>query len=130
MNRLRTYKFPKKQWFPRIGYGYGYEDVDEGNSSYDYHEGVLGFSALLFWKIYSDASFTYTRTFYEDDPTFGKRDDTNLGVSVSLSRSFLDRFQLQAVYNYTYNDSNDSFKDKDRFEFKKNVYMLSLTWVF
>ncbi|HUU39656.1 MAG TPA: tetratricopeptide repeat protein, partial [Desulfatiglandales bacterium] len=51
---VQSYKIPKKQSFLRAGYKYGYEDAYEEESTYKYHQGLLGVSSYLYWDIWGD----------------------------------------------------------------------------
>jgi len=120
---IQSYKFPKADIYPRIGYKYGEEIADRDDFSYRYHEGFVGISASLVWDIMGDLSIAQTRTSYHN------RRDKTYTTSVSLHRLLLDYLQLQLFYNHTHNSSNWQGL-YDPHKFKKNMYLCSLTFMF
>lgn len=127
---IQSYKFSNKEWYPRVGYKFGYEDAAREDSSYRYHEGVIGFCSNMFWGVIGDFSLTYVRTSYQDFPVEGKRCDNSYIGSISLSRPFFERFHLQASYNHIRNNSNVLSDNIDPFKFRKNLYLFSVTVTF
>jgi len=134
---VQSYKLPDSECYPRVGYKYGYEDATSKESTYQYHEGLVGFSSPLRWGVWGDVSLSYTRTYYHKNTRYcaeGERADKKYMFSASLSRTITDRFQFLFSYNYTHNNSNVMWSDGsstyDPFKFKKNVYTLSINAVF
>jgi len=130
---VQSYKIPKTQYYPRLGYKYGQEDAKDERSSYKYHQVSLGFSAPIYWEIQGDCSLTYDRTSFNYNPLFateGERLDNKYVATISLSRPISDMFQLALSYIYTGNNSNISKVGIDPYEFKKNMFSLMITGLF
>ncbi|MCK4389011.1 MAG: tetratricopeptide repeat protein [Desulfobacterales bacterium] len=130
---VQSYKLPNSERYPRVGYKYGYEDASPEESSYQYHEALMGFSSPISWGVRGDASLTYARTYYHRNPDVvadGKRRDKKYMFAISLTRPLSERFQVLFSYNYTHNNSNVSDNEIDPYKFRKNVYTLSVTGMF
>ena len=119
----QSYKFPKIDCYPRLGYRYGEEIASRADSTYRYHQGQIGISSSLYWGIIGDFSLTYVNTDYHP------RTDKTYITAVSLNRLFRDNIQVQLFYNHTRNRSNWKGPN-DPHKFRKNVYLISLTFMF
>lgn len=132
---VQSYKLPDSERYPRVGYKYGYEHAKDSTYSYQYHEGLVGFSSPIYWGVKGDISLTHNRTYYQKNPDFseeGERDDRQYILAISLSRTISERFQVLLSYNYTQNDSNVQKVDEhnrlyDPYEFRKNTYSVMVT---
>jgi tetratricopeptide (TPR) repeat protein len=130
---VQYYKIPKIQCFLRAGYKYGYEDADEEESTYKYHQGLLGVSSYLYWDIWGDLSVSYERTSFNHNPGFaveGERRDNKYMVGFSLNKTIADVLQLTLFYNYTHNDSNVSQGGTDPYKFDKNEYGIKIGLIY
>ncbi len=130
---VQSYKIPNKELYLRLGYKYGDEDASVEESSYSYHEGLLGLSSPIYREIWGDISLTYGSTDYSYNPAFtvaGERQDKRYMYAVSLTRPLYERFQLMFSYNHTRNNSNISDGVKDPYKFKKSTYNLMITGTF
>ena len=119
----QSYKFPNTECYPRLGYRYGEEIATRDDSTYRYHQGQVGITSALYWGIFGDISLTYVKTNYQP------RTDKTYITSISLNRTFQDNIQLQLFYNHTRNRSNWQ-GPIDPHKFRKNVYMISVTFMF
>ena len=124
---IQSYTHPKTRWTPRIGYKFGYEDADDEESSYRYHEGVIGVSGPLPWNLNGDVSLSKVKTFYQNFPGNGDRRDRSYIAAVTLTKSLIDMVQLQLTYNFIKNNSNRSLNGNDPNKFEKNVFMFNVT---
>ena len=132
-NIIQSYKIPNKQCYLRIGYKYGNEDAVDEVSSYYYHQGHIGLASSLFLGVWCDISITYEKTYFDRNPAIslvGERRDNKYMGTISLSRKISDIFRLTFSYNYTNNDSNVIIDEMDPYEFKKNVYTLTIIGTF
>lgn len=133
VNIIQSYKIPNKQCYVRMGYKYGNEDSVDEISSYCYHQGLVGLSSSLFWGVWCDISVTYEKTYYDRNPAIslvGERRDNKYIGAISLSRDISDMFRFIFSYSYTNNDSNIIIDEMDPYEFKKNVYTLTIMGTF
>ncbi|MBF0225128.1 MAG: tetratricopeptide repeat protein [Desulfobacterales bacterium] len=124
---VQSYKFENFELYPRVGYKFGYQDSDKNDSSYRYHEGVIGLSAPNLYKFMVDSSLSYIRTEYVHFPVKGDRRDRNYMFSFSVTRLLTERLYAQISYSYNYNESNVTDNGKDPYNFRKNVYLFGLT---
>jgi tetratricopeptide (TPR) repeat protein len=130
---VQSYKIPKSQYYPRLGYKYLNEDAKDDVSSFNYHQVLLGISGPIYWEIRGDGSITYERINFVFNPlyaTVGERRDNKYVATISLNRPISDMFQLSLAYFYTHNNSNVTRGGIDPFQFKKHVITLTLTGVF
>lgn len=127
---VQSFKIPDMQCYPRLGYRYGYEDSRDERASYRLHEGHAGLAASLYWGIDADLSMNYMRITYEGFLASGNRHDRNYVIAVSLSKLFFERMRVQALYHYNHNNSDVSEPGPDPYKFKKNIYLLSMSYVF
>lgn len=127
----QSYQIPDTQIFPRIGYRTTYEQSGDDPSTYSYHELMAGIAANIFWDIWGDLSFTYTRIHYPDfTPSGGRRDSTYTTV-LTLKRYLMKRLQLSFNYIHLRNNSDyTSPSGEDPYSFKKNIYALEISYVF
>ena len=127
----QSYQIPDAQVFPRIGYRTTYEQSGDDPSTYSYHELTAGIAANLYWDIWGDLSFTYTRVHYPDfTPSGGRRDSTYTTVC-TLKRYLMKRLQLSFTYIHLRNNSDyTSPSGEDPYSFKKNIYALEISYVF
>ncbi len=114
----------------RIGYRFGYEDAAEDDAAYRLHDIHGGISSPLFLNMTADFSVNYIETSYFGSPFGLRRHDATRIVSLSLSRPFSGQLLLQAAYHHTFNDSNIVSQGRDPFRFRKNLILLSLTYIF
>ncbi len=126
----QSYKIPDTQILPRIGYRTAYEKSGDNPSTYSYHELMAGVASSIYWGIWGDLSFSYMRTHYPDFTTSGGRRDSTYTTTFSLKRNFLERLLLSFSYLHIKNDSDYLANGANLYSFKKNVYMLELTYSF
>jgi len=126
----QSYKIPGTKIFPRIGYRSAYEQSDDNPSTYYYHELIAGISSAIYGGIWGDISFSYMRTHYPDFSTSDDRTDSTYTAAFSLRRNFLKRLLLSFSFRYMKNDSDYVLNGDDLYTFKKNVYMLEITYTF
>lgn len=127
----QSYKIPGTECYPRLGYRHAYEQSGDRSSVYRYNEFFAGISSPIYWGINGDVSFSYMRTDY---PEFSvpetKRLDQTYTISVILNRYLIERLLLSFNYLHIKNDS-DYFQDKkDLYTFRKNMYIVTLTYSF
>jgi tetratricopeptide (TPR) repeat protein len=131
---VQHYKFPDAQIHPRVGFTYGSEDADEEIFSYHYYQFLLGLASALPWGgIWTDVSLTYEKTDFHHNPLYaaiGEREDAHYIFVLSIAKPLSDIFQLALYYSHTRNDSNVSSSGMDPYEFKKNVYGLTIMALF
>jgi tetratricopeptide (TPR) repeat protein len=104
-----------------------YEDNTASNPYFDYGQWKtkLGISVELGWELNLSLTGKYYYKEYDTIPSgfVVQRKDNRYYGAVSLARSiFWEWLGIVAEYNYTKNDSNFS-----AFEYKRNVYNLSMT---
>lgn len=126
----QSYKVPGTQFFPRIGYRHIYEQSGDNPSTYRYNEVFAGISSAIYWGIWGDLSFAYMRTDYPEFSSGETRKDSTYTTVVSLKRTFLYRFLVSFSYLHLKNDSDYVQNGEDLYSFRKNVYMLELTYTF
>lgn len=126
----QSYKIPKTNFFPRIGYRYAYEPSDDKRSTYRYHEVFAGFSSLIYWDVWGDLSFAYMRTYYPYFSSGAGRRDSTYTTAITLNRNFFERLLVSFTYIHTKNDSDYIQDGTNWYTFKKNVYFLSITYTF
>lgn len=114
----------------RIGYRFGYEDAAQDDAAYRLHEIHGGISSAVGWDTTADLAVNYIKTSYFDSPFGLRRHDTSRLVSLSLSRPISEPLLIQAAYHHTFNDSNIVSQGRDPFRFRKNLILLSLTYIF
>ena len=126
----QSYKIPGIQCFPRIGYRTAFEKSGDDPSTYRYHELMAGISSVLYWDIWGDLSFSYMRTDYPDFTPKESRKDKTYTTVFSLRRNFLERLLLSFTYMHLRNDSDYLQDGKDYYTFRKNIYMMEITYTF
>jgi len=127
----QSYKIPGTECYPRVGYRHAYEQSGDKSSVYRYHEFFAGISTPIFWGITGDVSFSYMRTDYpEFSVPITDRLDKTYTVSVILNRYLIEHLLLTFNYLHIKNDSDYLDNHKDLYTFNKNMYILSLTYIF
>jgi len=131
---VQYYKFRDRQIHPRVGFKYGSEDADQDIFSYKYYQFLLGLESSLPWGgIRTDVSLAYEKMDFQSNPFYsatGEREDNNYIFALSITKPLSDIFQLAFYYSHTRNDSNVSISGIDPYEFKKNVYGLTIMALF
>jgi tetratricopeptide (TPR) repeat protein len=131
---VQYYTMRDRRLYPRAGFKYGSEDADEEIFSYKYYQILMGLGAdLPWWGMRGDVSLTYEKTGFQMNPlysTTGEREDNKYILSLSVSKPLSDIFQLAFSYSHTRNDSNVLRSGIDPYEFKKNVYGLTIMAMF
>lgn len=125
----QMFKIPGKEIRPVIGIGYGDEDADTDESSYNYYEIMAGVSFALPYGCYADVSGT--ALFSDYDVVYGteNREDKGYVVSTSLSRSLFDGVMGRLFYVYVRNDSNVETTVTpvyDPYEYDKHIVKLQV----
>jgi len=131
---VQHYTMQDRRLYPRAGFKYGSEDADEEIFSYKYYQILMGLGAdLPWWGMRGDVSLTYEKSGFQMNPlysTTGEREDNKYILSLSISKPLSDIFQLAFSYSHTRNDSNVLRSGIDPYEFKKNVYGLTIMAMF
>lgn len=126
----QSYKVPNIQFYPRIGYRHVYEPSGDNPSTYRYNEVFAGISSAIYWGIWGDLSFAYMRTDYPEFSLGETRKDSTYTTTVSIKRTFFHRLLISFSYLHLKNDSDYEENGKDLYTFRKNVYMMELTYTF
>ncbi|MDZ7695553.1 MAG: tetratricopeptide repeat protein [Deltaproteobacteria bacterium] len=126
----QSYKLPGTEVYPRIGYRYAYEHSGDDPSTYRYHEVFAGISTPIYWGVRGDVAFSYMRTAYPDFSPSKERLDQSYTLNVSISRTFFDRLYCVFMYLHLKNDSDYLVDGQDVYTFRKNMYIVSITYTF
>ena len=119
---VQSWKIPKTECFPRLGFKYVSEDADINAQSYDYYTVQAGLAMPLVWKIHSDIGVTYAKVKYAFNPVYkvdGKRNDEQWRFVGTLTRPLGANFHLTGYYDYTSSDSDVLLAGADPFEVRK-----------